>query len=41
MKYLIEFINKNIVLKLKLKLMKNNIYQIIENNLKEIKDLNI
>ena len=41
MKYLIKFINKDIILKLQLKLMKNNIYQVIENDLKKIEDLNI
>ena len=41
MKYLIKFINKDIALKLKLRLVKNSIYQIIENDLKEIRDLNI
>ena len=41
MKYLIEFINKNIALESQLKLMKNNIYQMIENDLKRIEDLDI
>ena len=41
MKYFIEFINKDIALKSQLKLIKNNIYRIIENCLKKIEDLNI
>ena len=40
MKYLIEFINKDIALKSQLKLIKNNIHRVIENDVKEIRDLN-
>jgi len=41
MKYLIEFINKDIALKSQLRLIKNSIHWMIENYLKRIEDLNI
>ena len=40
MKYLIEFINKDIALKSQLQLIKNNVHRMIENYLKKIGDLN-
>ena len=41
MKYLIEFINKDIALESQLQFVKNSVYRVIENCLKEIEDLDI